>query len=133
MLNTRASGIIPQITAILGPCAGAAVYSPALTDFIFIVKNTANMFITGPDVVRAVTHEDVDFETLGGANVHLAKSGVAHFTDEDEDGLLEKIRRLLSFLPSNNLTPAPYTKPADDARGDCDLLKNIVPLDPQKP
>ena len=127
MRNTRASGIIPQITAILGPCAGAAVYSPALTDFIFIVKNTANMFITGPDVVRAVTHEDVDFETLGGANVHLAKSGVAHFTDEDEDGLLEKIRRLLSFLPSNNLTPAPYVKPADDARRDCGAAQEYCP------
>ena len=81
--NTHASGIIPQITAILGPCAGAAVYSPALTDFIFIVKKTGNMFITGPDVVRAVTHEDVDFETLGGAAVHLNQSGVAHFDAED--------------------------------------------------
>jgi acetyl-CoA carboxylase carboxyltransferase component len=133
MRNTRASGIIPQITAILGPCAGAAVYSPALTDFIFIVKDTANMFITGPDVVRAVTHEDVDFETLGGADVHLAKSGVAHFTDEDEGALLDKIRWLLSFLPSNNLTPAPYVKPADDPRRLCDVLKDVVPEDPQKP
>jgi acetyl-CoA carboxylase carboxyltransferase component len=133
MRNTRASGIIPQITAILGPCAGAAVYSPALTDFIFIVKNTANMFITGPDVVRAVTHEDVDFETLGGADVHLAKSGVAHFTDEEEGALLDKIRWLLSFLPSNNLTPAPYVKPADDPRRLCDVLKDVVPNDPQKP
>ena len=133
MRNTRASGIIPQITAILGPCAGAAVYSPALTDFIFIVKNTANMFITGPDVVRAVTHEDVDFETLGGADVHLAKSGVAHFTDEEEGALLDKIRWLLSFLPSNNLTPAPYVKPADDPRRLCDVLKDVVPEDPQKP
>ena len=133
MRNTRASGIIPQITAILGPCAGAAVYSPALTDFIFIVKDTANMFITGPDVVRAVTHEDVDFETLGGADVHLAKSGVAHFTDEDEGALMDKIRWLLSFLPSNNLTPAPYVKPADDPRRLCDVLKDVVPEDPQKP
>ncbi len=133
MRNTRASGIIPQITAILGPCAGAAVYSPALTDFIFIVKNTANMFITGPDVVRAVTHEDVDFETLGGADVHLGKSGVAHFTDEDEDALLAKIRQLLTYLPSNNLTPAPYVKPGDEPHRTCEVLKQTVPLDPQKP
>jgi len=131
--NTRASGIIPQITAILGPCAGAAVYSPALTDFIFIVKKTANMFITGPDVVRAVTHENVDFETLGGAEVHLAKSGVAHFSEDNEDALLDKIRWLLSYLPSNNLTPAPYLEPSDDPGRPCDALKDIVPIDPQKP
>jgi len=133
MRNTRASGIIPQITAILGPCAGAAVYSPALTDFIFMVKHTANMFITGPDVVRAVTHEDVDFETLGGAGVHLAKSGVAHFTDESEAGLLDKIRWLLAYLPSNNLTPPPYLEPVDDPRRSCDALADLVPADPQKP
>lgn len=131
--NTRASGIIPQLTAILGPCAGAAVYSPALTDFIFIVKDTANMFITGPDVVRAVTHEDVDFETLGGASVHLSQSGVAHFSDDSEEGLLDKIRWLLSFLPSNNLTPAPYVEPSDDPRRACTALNEIVPLDAQKP
>jgi acetyl-CoA carboxylase carboxyltransferase component len=131
--NTRASGIIPQITAILGPCAGAAVYSPALTDFIFIVKDTANMFITGPEVVRAVTHEDVDFETLGGAAVHLSKSGVAHFSDENEDALLEKIRWLLSFLPSNNLSPAPHVETSEDPRRSCEALNELVPLDAQKP
>lgn len=133
MRNTRASGIIPQITAILGPCAGAAVYSPALTDFIFMVKRTANMFITGPDVVRAVTHEDVDFDTLGGAGVHLAKSGVAHFTDDDEAGLLDKIRWLLAYLPSNNLTPPPYLEPVDDPIRFCEALTDLVPVDPQKP
>lgn len=133
MRNTRASGIVPQITAILGPCAGAAVYSPALTDFIFIVKNTANMFITGPDVVRAVTHEDVDFETLGGASVHVNKSGVAHFMADDEDAIFENIRWLISYLPSNNLSPAPYTPPSDDARRETGALEQIVPSDPQKP
>ncbi len=133
MRNTRASGIIPQITAILGPCAGAAVYSPALTDFIFITKENANMFITGPDVVRAVTHEDVDFDTLGGSAIHLRKSGVAHFSDDTEEALLEKIRWLLSFLPSNNLTPPPYIEPADDPLRFNEKLNEIVPLDPQKP
>ncbi len=133
MRNTRVSGIIPQITAILGPCAGAAVYSPALTDFIFIVKHTANMFITGPEVVKAVTHEDVDFETLGGANVHVNQSGVAHFLAEDENAVFENIRWLLSFLPSNNLTPAPYVVPVDDAHRATDALDEIVPRDPQKP
>jgi len=133
MRNTRSSGIIPQITAILGPCAGAAVYSPALTDFIFIVKGIANMFITGPDVVRAVTHEDVDFETLGGAAIHLGKSGVAHFSDENEESCLEKIRWLLSFLPSNNLTPAPFKEPSDDPLRSCEALDGIVPAEPQKP
>lgn len=131
--NTRASGIIPQITAILGPCAGAAVYSPALTDFIFIVKNTANMFITGPDVVRAVTHEDVDFETLGGAAVHVNKSGVAHFSADDEESVFEHIRWLLSFLPQNNLTPPPYVVPTDDPQREADELDKIVPDEPQKP
>ena len=131
--NTHASGIIPQITAILGPCAGAAVYSPALTDFVFITKNNANMFITGPEVVKAVTHEDVTFETLGGSAVHLRKSGVAHFSEENEEALLEKIRTLLSYLPSNNLTPAPFIVSSDDARRSCDVLETIVPPDPQKP
>ncbi len=131
--NTRASGIIPQITAILGPCAGAAVYSPALTDFIFIVKKTGNMFITGPDVVRAVTHEDVNFETLGGAAVHINKSGVAHFSADDESSIIENIRWLLSFLPSNNLTPPPYTAPGDDPLRSTEPLNKIVPDEPQKP
>ncbi len=133
MRNTRASGIIPQITAILGPCAGAAVYSPALTDFTFIVKDIANMFITGPDVVRAVTHEDVDAETLGGAAVHVNQSGVAHFIADDEAAVFENLRWLLSFLPSNNLTPPPYVVPADDPHRATEALNNIVPDDPQKP
>ena len=131
--NARASGIIPQITAILGPCAGAAVYSPALTDFIFIVKNTANMFITGPDVVRAVTHEDVDFETLGGAAVHVKQSGVAHFSADDEESVFEQIRWLLSFLPQNNLTPPPFVVSTDDPQREVDELCKIVPDEPQKP
>lgn len=133
MRNTRASGIIPQITAILGPCAGAAVYSPALTDFIFIVKNTANMFITGPDVVRAVTHEDVDFETLGGASVHVEKSGVAHFIADDENAVFDHIRWLLSYLPSNNLNPPPHIPPSDDAHRETEALEQVVPIEPQKP
>ncbi len=133
MRNTRLSGIVPQITAILGPCAGAAVYSPALTDFIFIVKKTANMFITGPDVVRAVTHEDVDFETLGGAGIHVNRSGVAHFLADDEDAVFAQMRWLLSFLPSNNLSPAPYVVPSDDAQRATDKLNELVPEDPQKP
>ena len=131
--NVRASGIVPQITAILGPCAGAAVYSPALTDFIFIVKNTANMFITGPDVVRAVTHEDVDFENLGGAQVHVSKSGVAHFIADDEQQLLNNIRWLVSFLPQNNLSQPPFIPPTDDASRETGRLEEIVPLEPQKP
>ena len=131
--NTRVSGIIPQITAILGPCAGAAVYSPALTDFIFIVKDTANMFITGPDVVRAVTHEDVDAETLGGAAVHCNQSGVAHFSADDETSVFENIRWLLSYLPSNNLTPPPYVVPTDNPQRETKALGEIVPDQPQKP
>jgi len=133
MRNTRASGIIPQITAILGPCAGAAVYSPAITDFIFIVKDIANMYITGPDVVRAVTHEDVDHESLGGAAVHVSQSGVAHFLADSEEAAFKNIRWLLSFLPSNNLTPPPYIEPTDSPTRATSLLNELVPRDPQKP
>jgi acetyl-CoA carboxylase carboxyltransferase component len=131
--NTRASGVIPQITAILGPCAGAAVYSPALTDFTFIVKDIGNMFITGPEVVKAVTHEDVDFETLGGAEVHVNQSGVAHFSADDEISIFDGIRWLLSFLPSNNLTSPPYVVPTDDPRRETEALNEIVPDKSQKP
>jgi len=131
--NTRLSGIVPQITAILGPCAGAAVYSPALTDFVLIVKQTANMFITGPEVVKAVTHEEVDFETLGGAAVHVNRSGVAHFSAENEDAIFDNIRWLLSFLPSNNLASSPYVVPSDDPARPNQALSEIVPQDPQKP
>src|SRR5947199_950807 len=105
--NTLASGVIPQISAILGPCAGGAVYSPAITDFIFMVRGVSYMFVTGPSVVKTVTHEEVDFEGLGGADVHAAKSGVAHFAVPDDRECLRLIRELLSYLPSNNVHDAP--------------------------
>jgi len=128
--NTRASGVIPQISVILGPCAGGAVYSPAITDFVFMVDRNAYMFITGPDVVRAVTHEDVDFDTLGNANVHHSKSGVAHFTAPDETTLLAQVRNLLSYLPSNNLTPPPFVPTGDDPNRFITEIGQIVPEDP---
>jgi propionyl-CoA carboxylase beta chain/acetyl-CoA/propionyl-CoA carboxylase carboxyl transferase subunit len=130
--NTCASGVIPQISVIMGPCAGGAVYSPAITDFVFMVDQNAYMFITGPEVVKAVTHEDVDFASLGGAIVHNEKSGVAHFTAPDEDTLLDQIRWLLSYLPSNNLTPPPYLPPSDDPRRLTPELDQAVPIDPQQ-
>lgn len=131
--NMRASGVIPQISVILGPCAGGAVYSPAITDFIFMAEKNAYMFITGPDVIKTVTGEDVDFDTLGGAAVHAEHSGVAHFTAPDEISLLQSVRWLLTFVPQNNLTPPPH-RPSKD-RGDrrVDRLVEIVPQDPQKP
>ena len=131
--NVRASGVIPQISVILGPCAGGAVYSPAITDFVFMVENTANMFITGPDVIRAVTHQDITPEDLGGAAVHSTRSGVAHFTAPDEDSLFQSLRWLLSYLPSNNLSlpaPIPTQDPAERATPE---LAEIVPADPQHP
>jgi acetyl-CoA carboxylase carboxyltransferase component len=131
--NTRASGVIPQISVIMGPCAGGAVYSPAITDFIFMVDENAYMFITGPEVVKAVTHEDVDFNSLGGATVHREKSGVAHFTAPDEDTLLGQLRWLLSYLPPNNLTPPPYLPPSDDPRRLTSELDQVIPTDPQQP
>ncbi len=118
--NTLASGVVPQISAILGPCAGGAVYSPALTDFILMVKKTSHMFITGPDVVKTVTHEDVSMDDLGGATIHATKSGVAHFAAEDEADALATIRTLLGYLPSNNMEDAPRVDTGDDpnrARG----------------
>ncbi len=130
--NTRASGVIPQISVILGPCAGGAVYSPAITDFIFMVEKTAYMFITGPDVVKSVTHEQVDFDSLGGAIVHRATSGVAHFTAPDEDAVLAQVRRLLSYLPANNLTQPPHLFPTDSLRRTPELAE-IVPAEPQEP
>ena len=111
--NVLASGVVPQISAILGPCAGGAVYSPAMTDFILMVKDTSYMFVTGPNVVKTVTHEDVTFETLGGATTHSTISGVAHFAMDSEEECLMAIRRLISFIPSNNLDDAPV-KPTDD-------------------
>ena len=119
--NVQCSGVIPQISLIMGPCAGGAVYSPAMTDFIFMVKETSHMFITGPDVIKTVTGEEVEFEELGGAMTHNSKSGVAHFASDDEDQCLEDTRYLLSFLPQNNLeTPPrvqPVRRPAADGPG----------------
>ena len=131
--NTRASGVIPQISVIMGPCAGGAVYSPGITDFVFMTEANAYMFITGPEVIKAVTHEEVDFDTLGSAAVHHGKSGVAHFTAPDEDALLAQVRYLLSFLPSNNMTPPPYLAPGDDPRRLALELADIVPQDPEHP
>jgi len=131
--NTLASGVIPQISAVMGPCAGGAVYSPALTDFILMVKGSSYMFVTGPDVVRAVTHEDVTFETLGGAMVHNAQSGVAHFVAEDEQECLATVRRLLSFIPQNNLEDPPRFEPSDDPLRMDQELDQVIPDSPIKP
>jgi acetyl-CoA carboxylase carboxyltransferase component len=125
--NVLASGVIPQISAIMGPCAGGAVYSPAMTDFTFMVEGTSFMFVTGPDVVKTVTHEVVDFEGLGGAGVHSSTSGVAHFSVEDEASCLDQLRRLLAFLPSNNLDDPPTRKTADPIDRMDDVLNDIVP------
>jgi acetyl-CoA carboxylase carboxyltransferase component len=131
--NTLASGVIPQISAVMGPCAGGAVYSPALTDFTVMVKDTSYMFVTGPDVVRAVTHEDVSFEALGGAMVHNSASGVAHFAANSEEEAVNMIRALLSFLPQNNAEDPPHHSSTDDPlRADVEL-DGIVPDSPNKP
>ncbi len=132
-MNTMASGVIPQISAVLGPCAGGAVYSPALTDFVFMVKNTSNMFVTGPDVIKAVTHEEVSKEELGGAMTHNSKSGVAHFAAENDEQAMLMIRELLSFLPSNNMEDSPVTPCTDDVAREDEKLQTIVPDDPNKP
>ncbi|MGE3163758.1 MAG: acyl-CoA carboxylase subunit beta [Planctomycetota bacterium] len=131
--NTLASGVVPQISAIMGPCAGGAVYSPAITDFIFMVENTSYMFVTGPSVVKTVTHEEVTSEQLGGAHTHHTRSGVAHFSAPNDRACLESIRQLMSYLPSNNLEPPPFI-PTDDPsdRGDVEL-RDIVPDNPEKP
>src|SRR5246127_4102628 len=130
--NVRSSGVIPQISLIMGPCAGGAVYSPAITDFIFMVKETSHMFITGPDVIKTVTGEEVGFESLGGAMLHNSKSGVAHFASDDEDACLEDARYLFSFLPQNNLETAPRVMPSDDPNRMDEALADVVPADPQK-
>ena len=114
--NVRSSGVIPQISAIMGPCAGGAVYSPAITDFIFMVKETSHMFITGPDVIKTVTGEEPSFEELGGAMTHNATSGVAHFAVDDDRECLLLIRELLGYLPSNNVDPAPIFASSSSAR-----------------
>ena len=131
--NTMASGVVPQISAILGPCAGGACYSPALTDFIFMVKEKSHMFITGPDVVKAVTHETVEKEELGGAYIHSSKSGVAHFMCDTEEETLMSIRELLSFLPSNNMEDAPSVPCSDDIRREVEALQEVIPDDPNIP
>lgn len=131
--NTMASGVIPQISVIMGPCAGGAVYSPALTDFIFMVKNSSYMFVTGPEVVKTVTHEEVSFEELGGASVHAEKSGVCHITADTEADTLFLIRKLLSYLPQNNLEDPPYRPTRDDPLRRESALDNLIPNDPSKP
>jgi len=131
--NVNCSGVIPQISLVMGPCAGGAVYSPAITDFIFMVKETSHMFITGPDVIRTVTGEEVDFESLGGAMSHNTKSGVAHFASDDEDQCLEDTRYLLSFLPQNNLETPPRVQPTDDPLRQDEELDHVVPDNPNKP
>jgi acetyl-CoA/propionyl-CoA carboxylase carboxyl transferase subunit len=125
--NVRASGVIPQISVIMGPCAGGAVYSPAITDFTFMVRETSHMFITGPDVIKTVTGEDVTMEELGGAMTHATKSGVASFVGEDDEDVLNRVRYLLSFLPSNNLEDPPAYAPTDDPNRSADALTHLGP------
>src|SRR5262245_7369768 len=131
--NVLASGVVPQISVILGPCAGGAVYSPALTDLVLMVDHSSYMFITGPDVIRAVTHEEVTKEALGGAVTHNEKSGVAHFRCPDESAALAMVRQLLSFMPSNNLGEPPAVVTHDDALRSCPEIAEVVPPDPSKP
>jgi len=131
--NVTSSGVIPQISAILGPCAGGAVYSPALTDFIFMVDEKSHMFVTGPEVIKTVTHEDVSKEELGGAHTHSTKSGVAHFTGADEEQTLMMIRELVTFLPSNNLEDPPVKSTIDPSDREEEHLQEIVPADPNRP
>jgi propionyl-CoA carboxylase beta chain len=131
--NVQSSGVIPQISLVMGPCAGGAVYSPAMTDFILMVEGSSYMFITGPDVVKTVTGEEVTFEELGGALTHASKSGVAHLTAPDEEAALEDARYLLSFLPQNNAHPTPYDPPTDPADREAPELDELVPDEPTKP
>src|SRR3954464_15722288 len=131
--NVQASGVIPQISLVMGPCAGGAVYSPAMTDFILMVEGSSYMFITGPDVVKTVTGEEVTFEELGGAHAHASKSGVAHLTAPDEESALEDARYLLSFLPQSNMEPTPYDEPSDPIDREAPELDEIVPDEATKP
>lgn len=131
--NVLASGVVPQISAIMGPCAGGAVYSPALTDFVFMVEHTSYMFLTGPDVIKTVTHEEVTFEELGGARAHNTKSGVAHFFSSSEAECLSMIRELLSYIPSNNLEDPPSVESTDDPNRTDEELDHLVPESPTKP
>src|SRR5207245_9161069 len=130
--NTLASGVVPQISAIMGPCAGGAVYSPALTDFIFMVKNTSYMFVPGPDVIRAVTHETVSAEQLWGGRTHGTPSGVAHFAADSEEECLALIRELMTFLPQNNLEDPPLRATRDPVDRRDENLQSIVPDQPNK-
>jgi propionyl-CoA carboxylase beta chain len=133
LLNTKASGVIPQISAIMGPCAGGAVYSPAITDFIFMVKNSSYMFVTGPDVIKTVTHEEVTKEELGGAMTHNSRSGVAHFTGDDDEQTLQMVRELMGYLPGNNMEDPPRYPSTDDINREEKKLDSVVPADPNKP
>jgi propionyl-CoA carboxylase beta chain len=131
--NVKSSGVIPQITCIMGPCAGGAVYSPALNDFIIMVKDTSYMFVTGPEVIKTVTHEDVTKEELGGATTHNTKSGVAHFMADNDEQALMLVRELMGFLPSNNMEDTPKITNTDDPNREDESLQIIVPADPNKP
>ncbi len=131
--NVLSSGVVPQISAILGPCAGGAGYSPAMTDFIVMVRDTSYMFITGPDVIKATTHEEVTMEALGGADAHSTKSGVCHLEEPDDASALQTIRDLLSYMPSNNAEDPPFRAPADDPHRRDEALDSIVPENPNKP
>jgi propionyl-CoA carboxylase beta chain len=131
--NTLASGVVPQVSAIMGPCAGGAVYSPAITDFVLMVEGTSTMYVTGPGVVKTVTHEEVDHETLGGAHTHATRSGVAHFTAPDDASCLARVREILSYLPSNNLEDPPFRPTEDDRAREEAALDGIVPEDPDRP
>jgi propionyl-CoA carboxylase beta chain len=131
--NTLASGVVPQISCIMGPCAGGAVYSPAITDFVFMVDGSSYMFITGPEVIEAVTHEKVSKESLGGAHTHNEQSGVSHFFFASDEACLEKVRTLLSYLPSNNMADPPRVPCDDDLMAGDAALNDIVPADPSKP
>ncbi len=131
--NTLASGVIPQISAIMGPCAGGAVYSPALTDFVFMVDQTSHMFVTGPDVIKTVTHEDVTKEKLGGAETHNSISGVAHFLAHDDSECLRMIRELISYIPSNNRDDAPLGPTSDPADRADPALDKLVPSESNIP
>jgi len=131
--NSAASGVIPQITCIMGPTAGGAVYSPAMTDWIFMVKNTSYMYITGPDVIRAVTGEETSHEELGGAEMHNSRSGVAHFAGEDDRDALDQIKELLTYIPSNNMDDAPYAETGDNPDRETPELEEIIPDNPNQP
>ena len=131
--NVRASGVIPQISVIMGPCAGGAVYSPAITDFVIMVDRTSHMFITGPEVIKTVTNEEVSFEDLGGSGTHATKSGVTHFTAEDDESALDLVRDLIELLPLNNLQRAPVLPTNDPVDRSCDSLDDLVPTNPKEP